>query len=91
MMGSSEVEIDKVLQSEKADLRILGFDEEEKRLRQRMLDKPSAMLKLPRGQYIFCDFRTLQIPGIEVCLVQLCLLLFFTGSNLRLNLLTEYR
>ncbi|KAJ0113715.1 hypothetical protein Patl1_01910 [Pistacia atlantica] len=66
MMGVSEDEVDKVLQNEKADLRIVGFDEEEKRLRQRMLDGPIAPLKLPQGQYIFCDFRTLQIPGVEL-------------------------
>lgn len=66
MMGVSEDEVDKVLQNEKADLRIVGFDEEEKRLRRRMLDGPIAPLKLPQGQYIFCDFRTLQIPGVEV-------------------------
>lgn len=66
MMGVSEDEVDKVLQNEKADLRIAGFDEEEKRLRQRMLDRTNAPLKLPQGQYIFCDFRTLQIPGVEV-------------------------
>ncbi|KAH9793491.1 WLM domain-containing protein [Citrus sinensis] len=66
MMGVSEDEVDKVLQNEKADLRIAGFDEEEKRLRQRMLDRTNAPLKLPQGQYIFCDFRTLQIPGVEL-------------------------
>ncbi|XP_031262033.1 uncharacterized protein LOC116120231 isoform X2 [Pistacia vera] len=66
MMGVSEDEVDKVLQNEKEDLRIVGFDEEEKRLRQRMLDGPIAPLKLPQGQYIFCDFRTLQIPGVEL-------------------------
>ncbi|KAK9226108.1 hypothetical protein WN943_011155 [Citrus x changshan-huyou] len=66
MMGVSEDEVDKVLQNEKADLRIAGFDEEEKRLRQRMLDRTNAPLKLPQGQYMFCDFRTLQIPGVEL-------------------------
>lgn len=66
MMGVSEDEVDKVLQNEKVDLRIVGFDEEEKRLRQRMLDRTNAPLKLPQGQYIFCDFRTLQIPGVEL-------------------------
>lgn len=64
MMGASEVEVDEVIQSTKADLRIAGFDEEEKRIRQRMLDRPQSSLKLPQGTYIFCDFRTLQLPGI---------------------------
>lgn len=66
MMGVSEDEVNKILQNEKADLRIVGFDEEEKRLRQRMFHGPLPPLKLPQGQYIFCDFRTLQIPGVEV-------------------------
>ncbi|XP_044466233.1 uncharacterized protein LOC123196320 isoform X2 [Mangifera indica] len=66
MMGVSEDEVNKILQNEKADLRIVGFDEEEKRLRQRMFHGPLPPLKLPQGQYIFCDFRTLQIPGVEL-------------------------
>lgn len=66
MMGVSEDEVEKVLQNEKVDLRIVGFDEEEKRLRQRMLDGPRSLPKLPHGPYIFCDFRTLEIPGLEV-------------------------
>ncbi|KAL5861513.1 hypothetical protein ACOSQ4_002809 [Xanthoceras sorbifolium] len=66
MMGVSEDEVDKVLQNEKVDLRIVGFDEEEKRLRQRMLDGPHVPLKLPQGPYTFCDFRTLQLPGVEL-------------------------
>ncbi|KAK1567686.1 hypothetical protein Q3G72_015211 [Acer saccharum] len=66
MMGVSEDEVEKVMQNAKADLRIVGFDEEEKRLRQRMLDGPHAPLKLPQGPYIFCDFRTLQLPGVEL-------------------------
>ncbi|XP_043688698.1 uncharacterized protein LOC122639793 isoform X2 [Telopea speciosissima] len=66
MMGVFEEEIEEVKQNATADLRIAGFDEEEKRLRQRILDRPQASLKLPQGTYIFCDFRTLQIPGIKL-------------------------
>ncbi|XP_052302701.1 uncharacterized protein LOC7468537 isoform X3 [Populus trichocarpa] len=66
MLGVSEDEVDKVLQNAKVDLRIAGFDEEEKRMRQRMSDRPRGLLKLPQGPYIFCDFRTLQIPGVEL-------------------------
>lgn len=66
MMGASEHEVDEVLQSAKTNSRIAGFDEEEKRLRQRMLNGPHASLKLPQGNYIFFDFRTLHIPGIEL-------------------------
>ncbi|PQM33370.1 uncharacterized protein Pyn_19329 [Prunus yedoensis var. nudiflora] len=65
MMGVSEHEVDEVLQHAKSNLRIAGFDEEEMRLRQRMSYRPHT-LKLPQGPYIFCDFRTLQLPGIEL-------------------------
>lgn len=68
MMGASEDEVDEVLRNAKADLRIAGFDEEEKRLRQRMSHRQHAPLKLPQGNYIFCDFRTLELPGIVVIL-----------------------
>lgn len=67
MMGVSEDEVDEVLRNTKANLRIAGFEEEEKRLRRRALDGSSTLPKLPQGTYIFCDFRTLQIPGVEVC------------------------
>ncbi|GMN27930.1 hypothetical protein TIFTF001_001856 [Ficus carica] len=66
MMGVSESEVDEVLEGAKVNLRIAGFDEEEKRLRQRISDRPQFSLKLPQGPYIFCDFRTLQLPGIEL-------------------------
>ncbi|KAI8534935.1 hypothetical protein RHMOL_Rhmol10G0135300 [Rhododendron molle] len=35
-------------------------------VRLRMLDMPHGSLKLPQGQHIFCEFRTLHIPGIEL-------------------------
>lgn len=66
MMGVPETEVEEVLENAKANLRIAGFEEEEKRLRQRMSHRPHASLKLPQGPYIFCDFRTLEIPGVEV-------------------------
>ncbi|KAJ6329474.1 hypothetical protein OIU77_011032 [Salix suchowensis] len=66
MLGVSEDEVNKVLQNAKVDPRIAGFDEEEKRMRQRVSDRPHGLLKLPQGPYIFCDFRTLQIPGVEL-------------------------
>ncbi|KAK2979021.1 hypothetical protein RJ640_013655 [Escallonia rubra] len=64
MMGVPKDEVDQILQNAKADLRIPGFDEEEKRLRQRTVDISRTSLKLPQGNYIFADFRTLQIPGM---------------------------
>lgn len=67
MMGVFSDEVDEVSHnSNKPDLRIAGFAEEEQRLRQRMTYRPQASLKLPQGTYIFCEFRTLRIPGIEV-------------------------
>ncbi|KAL6135171.1 hypothetical protein ACLB2K_067399 [Fragaria x ananassa] len=66
MMGAFENEVDEVLQNSKANLRIAGFDEEEKRLRQRMYDGPHTSLKLPQGPYTFSGFRTLTLPGIEL-------------------------
>lgn len=68
MMGVPKDEVNQVLQDAKADMRIAGFDEEEKRLKQRMLTGPSGPLKLPQGNYIFGEFQTLHIPGIEVLL-----------------------
>ncbi|KAL7000004.1 hypothetical protein U1Q18_001154 [Sarracenia purpurea var. burkii] len=66
MMGVPKDEVDEILQNAKANLRIAGFEEEENRLRQRMLDRPHSSLKLPQGQYIFCEFRTLHLPGVEL-------------------------
>lgn len=66
MMGVPTNEVEEVLQNAKADLRIVGFEGEEKRLKQRISHGLCLSLKLPQGQYIFCEFRTLQIPGIEV-------------------------
>lgn len=68
MMGVSKDEFDEVLRNEKVDMRIAGFEEEDKRLRQRMFGRPHTSLKLPQGNYIFCDFRTLELPGIVVIL-----------------------
>ncbi|GJN03897.1 hypothetical protein PR202_ga21392 [Eleusine coracana subsp. coracana] len=67
MMGVFEDEIEEVSDNGKRpDLRIIGFDEEEQRLKQRSTSRPQISLKLPQGQYIFCDFRTLHLPGIEL-------------------------
>ncbi|RWR96024.1 putative Ubiquitin and WLM domain-containing protein [Cinnamomum micranthum f. kanehirae] len=66
MMGVFDDEIKDMSQNSTKDLRIAGFDEEEKRLKQRLSNKPKASLKLPQGTYVFCDFRTLHIPGIEL-------------------------
>ncbi|XVF31833.1 hypothetical protein REPUB_Repub17cG0027600 [Reevesia pubescens] len=66
VMGVPKDEVDLVIQNSKVDLRIAGFNEEERRLRQRISDGPYALIRLPQGAYIFYDFRTLQIPGVEL-------------------------
>lgn len=65
-MGVPKEEIDQVLESSRTDMRIAGFDEEEKRMRQRMSNGFDSPLKLPQGSYIFGDFKTLDLPGIKV-------------------------
>jgi hypothetical protein len=50
---------------------IIGFDEEEKRLKQRSSNRAQTSFKLPQGPYIFGDFCTLHLPGIEVLFLQL--------------------
>ncbi|XP_019162659.1 PREDICTED: uncharacterized protein LOC109159096 isoform X1 [Ipomoea nil] len=66
MLGVPRDEVDEVLERANEDLRIAGFEEEEKRQRQRIPDRLGTSLKLPQGPYIFCDFRTLHLPGIEL-------------------------
>ncbi|XP_015061587.1 uncharacterized protein LOC107007476 isoform X2 [Solanum pennellii] len=66
MLGVPNDEVDDILQSAKADLRIVGFNEEEKRSRRRISNGLQSSLKLPQGPYVFGDFRTLHLPGIEL-------------------------
>lgn len=67
MMGVFDDEIKEVSQNDtRPDLRIAGFEEEDNRLRQLSSYKSQASLKLPQGPYIFCDFRTLELPGIKL-------------------------
>ncbi|KAH0436138.1 hypothetical protein IEQ34_026458 [Dendrobium chrysotoxum] len=67
MMGVFDDEIKEVSQNNtRPDLRIAGFEEEDNRLRQLSSYKPLASLKLPQGPYIFCDFHTLELPGIKL-------------------------
>ncbi|KAL0405265.1 UNVERIFIED_CONTAM: hypothetical protein Slati_3840400 [Sesamum latifolium] len=66
MMGVPKDEVDEVLENAKVDLRIAGFDEEEKRLKQRYVNGSYTLPRLPQGPYIFGDFRTLSLPGIEL-------------------------
>nr|GEW57593.1 hypothetical protein [Tanacetum cinerariifolium] len=50
------------------DLWIAGFHEEEKRMRRKMSNSKGfdATLQLPSGNYVFGDFKTLDVPGIEL-------------------------
>ncbi|XP_057759851.1 uncharacterized protein LOC130980211 isoform X2 [Arachis stenosperma] len=66
MMGVSSNEVEEVLQNAKANFRIAGFEDEEKRMKQRVSHGSRFSLKLPQGPYIFCEFRTFEIPGIEL-------------------------
>ncbi|CAL5203555.1 unnamed protein product [Lathyrus oleraceus] len=66
MMGVSTNEVDEVLKNAEANLRIAGFEDEEKRLKQKISHGPRVSLKLPQGPYIFCEFRTLEIPGLKL-------------------------
>ncbi|KAK4762261.1 hypothetical protein SAY87_030145 [Trapa incisa] len=66
MMGVPEIEVDEMLENEKRDLRIPGFEEGDKRLRRRMLGVTVDQIKLPQGEFIFADFRTLEIPGVKL-------------------------
>ncbi|CAN0897516.1 DNA-dependent metalloprotease WSS1 homolog 2 [Linum grandiflorum] len=66
MMGVFKDEVDRILLNAKVDMRIAGFDEEGRRMRQRTSVGRPSLPKLPQGSYIFCDFRTLAIPGIEL-------------------------
>ncbi|GAU32748.1 hypothetical protein TSUD_323160 [Trifolium subterraneum] len=66
MMGVSTNEVEEVLKNAEANLRIAGFEDEEKRLKQKISHGPRVSLKLPQGPYIFCEFRTLEIPGLKL-------------------------
>lgn len=65
MMGVSEREVDQLLKDAKANLRIAGFEDEEKRMN-RLSKGYQLSVKLPEGPYIFCDFRTLELPGVKL-------------------------
>ncbi|KAK4276407.1 hypothetical protein QN277_019355 [Acacia crassicarpa] len=65
MMGVLKNEVEQVLQDAKVNLRIAGFEEEEKRLKQRS-SYGTVLFKLPKGPYIFSEFRTLKIPGVKL-------------------------
>ncbi|KAL3679840.1 hypothetical protein R1sor_022796 [Riccia sorocarpa] len=65
MMGSSAAEVATVSQNSSRDTRVRGFAEEEELARRRAYSASSSS-SLPKGNYIFCDFRTLSLPGVEL-------------------------
>ncbi|CAN7058442.1 hypothetical protein IGI04_014670 [Brassica rapa subsp. trilocularis] len=65
MMGVTEEEVNGVQKDAMPDMRILGFEDEERR-RLKLKKLSSTSIKLPQGPYIFCGFRTLQLPGVEL-------------------------
>lgn len=46
--------------------RIIGFEEEERRAKLRAVRDGKRTSSLPSGPYKFSEFRTLQLPGVEV-------------------------
>ncbi|KAK9691327.1 hypothetical protein RND81_09G190000 [Saponaria officinalis] len=66
MMGVLANEVDQLLKDSQAKLRIPGFEEEERRMKERLSKGPRKSLKLPEGPYVFGDFRALEIPGTEL-------------------------
>lgn len=67
MMGVFLREVEEVSQPVmKSDQRIAGFIEEERRAKQRISNRHDMPRRLPQGPYVFCDFRALQLPGIEL-------------------------
>eukprot|EP00249_Psilotum_nudum_P015587 c25413_g1_i1 orf=416-2413(-) len=68
MMGALPEEIKEVSTEagQRYGGRILGFSEEEERAKQRLAIGAGASRKLPQGRYVFGDFRTLQLPGIQL-------------------------
>lgn len=68
MMGALPGEIKEVSQEagRTYERRIIDFADEDKRAKQRMSVGAHSTRKLPQGNYIFCDFRTLHLPGIEL-------------------------
>lgn len=64
MMGALAHEIDDMARLSSRE-RILGFEEEYERARSRSTHGRTD-LPLPRGPYIFIEFRALSLPQIEV-------------------------
>ncbi|XP_024527001.1 uncharacterized protein LOC112345127 isoform X2 [Selaginella moellendorffii] len=65
VMGALPHETVEVSGALQKDTRSLGFEEEEERARRRA-SSASATGKLPAGPYTFQDFKTLQLPGVQM-------------------------
>ncbi|KAH7279838.1 hypothetical protein KP509_37G039500 [Ceratopteris richardii] len=67
MMGALPEQVEEVSKEagEAVQRTIIGFSEEDERAKMWKKGRPMKR-SLPQGNYIFCDFRTLQLPGIEL-------------------------
>lgn len=68
MMGALPGEIKAVSQEvgNANEKTIIGFSEEDVRAKRWRGATAGAARRLPQGEYIFCDFRTLHLPGVEL-------------------------
>ncbi|KAH9313904.1 hypothetical protein KI387_022531 [Taxus chinensis] len=66
MMGVFSTKVEEISRSAKFDERITSFLEEERGAKKLRANGPEIPRELPKGSYILCDFRTLQLLGIEL-------------------------
>eukprot|EP00250_Pteridium_aquilinum_P011609 c20191_g1_i2 orf=199-2073(+) len=68
MMGVLPGEIKEVFQEagNANERTIIGFLEEDKRAKRWRTARSGVSRNLPQGQYIFCAFRTLELPGVQL-------------------------
>ncbi|MCO5580844.1 hypothetical protein L7F22_034717 [Adiantum nelumboides] len=68
MLGALPREIIEVTQEagKAVERTTIGFVEEDQRAKRWKTSKPGLPRALPQGDYIFCEFRTLQLPGVEL-------------------------
>ncbi|KAG0555120.1 hypothetical protein KC19_12G146000 [Ceratodon purpureus] len=64
MMGATAEEVKEVSVNKRMESRVIGFEEEERR--QKLRSMLGTRSQLPKGPYIFSDFQTLKLPGIEL-------------------------
>jgi hypothetical protein len=67
-MGALPEELEQVSQEaiQKYERGVIGFDDEDRRAKHRAVYGVNKVIQLPKGKYIFCEFKTLELPGIQV-------------------------